>query len=145
MHKYLESLSHKQYLNTLQRKLAVAILFWVIFDLLGAVAFYAIEKETQPLTYVDAAYFTTVTLLTIGYGDITPKSTVGKLFMMGYAMVGVALSTYIILGFGRYLVSSSIGNLRKTNGVDFPAAVNAKTLNSLGKSYPQAVLDKVIN
>ncbi len=40
---------------------------------------------------VDSLYFTVVTLLTIGYGDLTPTTDASKLFTVVYALVGVGL------------------------------------------------------
>ena len=50
---------------------------------LGSVGFYYIEN----LTLVDAIYFTVVLLSTVGYGDIVPVTTEGKLFATLYGLL----------------------------------------------------------
>jgi hypothetical protein len=42
-------------------------------------------------TLLDAFYFSVITLATVGYGDFTPRTTLGKLFTVGYVLVGVGL------------------------------------------------------
>jgi hypothetical protein len=44
---------------------------------------------------VDAFYFSATTLTTVGLGDLTPKTTIGKLFTVVYIFAGLG----IILGF----------------------------------------------
>lgn len=39
----------------------------------------------------DSLYFCVITLSTIGYGDLTPKTTLGKAFTMFYVVSGVGL------------------------------------------------------
>ena len=39
------------------------------------------------LTILDAFYFTIVTLITVGYGEITPLTVTGKLICMGIIMI----------------------------------------------------------
>ena len=46
-------------------------------------------------SWIDALYFSIITLTTIGYGDFSPQSTAGKLFTIAYIVVGVGM----ILGF----------------------------------------------
>ena len=46
-------------------------------------------------SWIDAAYFSVITLTTIGYGDFSPTTDLGKLFTIGYIVVGVG----VILGF----------------------------------------------
>ena len=46
-------------------------------------------------SWLDSLYFSVITLTTIGYGDFSPKTDLGKLFTMGYIIIGVSL----ILGF----------------------------------------------
>ncbi len=62
---------------------AVALVVLVV----GAGFYHYVED----LRWVDAFYFCTITLTTIGYGDITPVTDVGKLFTMFYVLIGVGI------------------------------------------------------
>ena len=42
-------------------------------------------------TLVNAVYFCVVTLGTVGYGDITPTTDVGKIFTTVYIIVGLSI------------------------------------------------------
>jgi voltage-gated potassium channel len=44
---------------------------------------------------VDAFYFSVTTLTTVGFGDLAPTKTIGKLFTVVYIFAGLS----IILGF----------------------------------------------
>ena len=55
-------------------------------------SFYSKIEGWSP---VDALYFCVVTLTTIGYGDLTPVTTIGKLFTMMYIFSGIG----ILMGF----------------------------------------------
>ncbi|MCH1517137.1 MAG: potassium channel family protein [Flavobacteriaceae bacterium] len=57
----------------------------------GTVFYHYIEGWS----WIDAAYFSVITLTTIGYGDFSPTTDLGKLFTIGYIIVGVG----VILGF----------------------------------------------
>src|ERR687897_1039962 len=45
----------------------------------------------EGLRFIDALYFSVVTLTTVGYGDFAPKTDVGKLFTAVYVLVGVGI------------------------------------------------------
>ncbi len=45
---------------------------------------------------LDALYFSFITLTTIGYGDLTPKTDAAKIFTMFYAAAGIGLFLKII-------------------------------------------------
>jgi voltage-gated potassium channel Kch len=62
---------------------ATAALVWG-----SGVVFY---RFVEDLSWVDAAYFTIVTLTTVGYGDISPQTTAGKLFTAAYLVIGIGL------------------------------------------------------
>ncbi len=56
---------------------------------LGTVFYHFVEK----LTWFDSYYFSVITLSTVGYGDITPHTTIGKLFTTFYIFTGVGILT----------------------------------------------------
>ncbi len=53
-----------------------------------ASAFYAIVEGWSIL---DSVYFSVVTIATIGYGDLVPKTAAGKIFTIGYVISGIGL------------------------------------------------------
>ncbi|NHN41145.1 potassium channel protein [Halorubellus sp. JP-L1] len=60
----------------------------------GTVGTWALREEFPRVeTLADAFYFTVVTASTVGYGDITPDSTIGELFALSVLAVGVTSFT----------------------------------------------------
>lgn len=51
-------------------------------------------------SYLDAAYYTTITISTVGYGDITPVTNLGKLGAMTLVFAGVSIAFYVISHLG---------------------------------------------
>lgn len=74
--------------------------------------------------YLDSAYYSVVTLTTIGYGDFTPHTDAGKIFMMCLALCGIGIAFYIFSLIGRYFVMNQQldylrgkGRLRNGKGI----------------------------
>lgn len=59
---------------------------------LGTVVYHFVEH----FKWVDSYYFSVVTLATVGYGDLTPHTTFGKLFTTFYIFIGVGIVTTFI-------------------------------------------------
>ncbi len=66
-----------------------SILAVIIVLTIGTVFYHFTEK----LSWVNAYYFSVVTLATVGYGDITPKTDIGKIFTTVYIFAGVGIIT----------------------------------------------------
>ena len=72
----------------------------------GAIVFWQCEKDTQGMTYFQALYFCYVSLLTIGYGDLSPKSNAGKPFFIVWSLIAVPTMTILISDMGDTVISS---------------------------------------
>lgn len=70
------------------RDLTQTTIFVII---LGTISYRFLEGWS----WIDALYFSIITLTTIGYGDFSPQTTYGKLFTILYIILGIG----VILGF----------------------------------------------
>ena len=75
----------------LLRSFIILMFFWI---LLGAVGIAYTEK----ISFGDALYFSFITGLTIGYGDITVKTAAGRVIAVLIGFIGVFFSGLIIAG-----------------------------------------------
>ncbi len=64
------------------------IFFTIVVVLASGTVFY---HHFEKLKWLDSVYFCVVTLTTVGYGDITPKTDIGKLFTIFYILIGVGI------------------------------------------------------
>jgi potassium channel subfamily K len=81
-----------------QRTLMGQSSLFIVYLICGAAVFARIEGWM----FVDGVYWGTITLLTIGYGDIVPVTHLGRSLIIPYAIAGI-----VMLG----LVVGSIGSL----------------------------------
>jgi len=72
----------------------------VVMLISGSTFYYAVEDWIV----VDAFYFSVTTLTTVGFGDITPDTTLGKLFTTVYTFAGLGL----IAGFINTVAKASL-------------------------------------
>jgi voltage-gated potassium channel len=71
----------------------------LVIGLFCTVAIFEIESDAQPekfVTLFDAAYFTMVTVATVGYGDLSPVTTLGRVITMFTFVSGLALFAGIL-------------------------------------------------
>ncbi|KAK5700720.1 Potassium channel [Elasticomyces elasticus] len=62
--------------------LCMSIIAFGVLWCAGAMVFWLCERYAQGMTYFQALYFCYVSLLTIGYGDLAPKSNAGRPFFV---------------------------------------------------------------
>jgi potassium channel subfamily K, other eukaryote len=91
----------KQYYALAMSTLAFSILWCV-----GAVIFMITEQREQSLSYFEALYFCYVSLLTIGYGDFSPKSNAGKPFFVIWSLLAIPTMTILISDMGDTVVTA---------------------------------------
>lgn len=60
--------------------------------LVGMIFLHHIEKWS----YLDSLYFSIVSLTTVGYGDYSPQTSAGKIFVMIYLIVGIAIVATLV-------------------------------------------------
>lgn len=60
------------------------------YILICALTVFNVEPDTFG-TFFDAIYWATISLTTVGYGDIYPVSTAGRIFTMLSSLVGIAV------------------------------------------------------
>ncbi|USP75620.1 hypothetical protein yc1106_02894 [Curvularia clavata] len=86
-------------------------LFWstttfLILWCIGALVFSITERETEGMTYFHALYFCYVSLLTIGYGDLTPKTNPGRCFFVIWSLIAVPTMTILVSNLGDTVVAN---------------------------------------
>lgn len=91
----------KQYYALSMSALAFGILWCV-----GAVIFMVAERRIQNMSYFQALYFCWVSLLTIGYGDLSPRSNAGKPFFVVWSLVAIPTMTILISDMGDTVISA---------------------------------------
>ena len=77
----IEEEEHKKF----HRRLIYVFVIIMLLLFGGATIYHYIEGWR----FLDALYFTSYTLTTVGYGDITPKTDIGKIF----TICGLSLTT----------------------------------------------------
>ncbi len=71
------------------------IFSWVLILLLTGTWFY---HQWEGWSWLDSLYFSVVTLTTVGYGDLAPQTSIGKIFTIVYIILGLGiLSSFIVL------------------------------------------------
>ncbi|KAH0007036.1 voltage-gated potassium channel, partial [Aureobasidium melanogenum] len=63
---------------------------------IGAVIFWVAERRVQDISYFQSLYLCWVSLLTVGYGDLAPKSNAGRPFFVVWSLVAVPTMTLLV-------------------------------------------------
>ena len=82
-----------------RRHLGGMLLIVFIIMLFGAVGIHEIEKQAQPEQFdslQNCIWWTVVTLMTVGYGDLYPITTMGRVFAEVLMVIGVGLTAAFI-------------------------------------------------
>jgi len=77
-------------LRRIKTQLMAVLLLLLLYIIVSALIVFQAEPDTFD-TFFQAVYWATVSITTIGYGDIAPTSTLGQVLTMVSALVGVAV------------------------------------------------------
>jgi len=75
-------------LDVISDKDSRPVFYWAGGMLLGGVLVY---HWLEGWSYIDALYFCVVSLATVGYGDFTPTTPLGRLFTIFYLVNGIGI------------------------------------------------------
>lgn len=73
-----------------EKRIYRALVLLAISALATGTIFY---HYVESLSWLDAYYFSVVSLTTVGYGDISPKTDIGKFFTTFYLLIGIGIIT----------------------------------------------------
>jgi voltage-gated potassium channel len=62
--------------------------------------------------FIDAFYFTGMTMLTVGYGDVTPKTDVGRIVAVIFAFISIGVALYALNILARHAFRQGVEETR---------------------------------
>ena len=74
-----------------------------VIILLTGTVFY---RNVEGWGWIDALYFSTTTISTVGLGDLSPQTDLGKIFTVVYIFVGIGVFVALFSQLARALIGS---------------------------------------
>lgn len=65
-----------------------------------------VYRFVEGLTWLDSIYLSVITLTTVGYGDFSPTTAVGKVFTMFYAVVGIGVFVALVSTVAHHVIEA---------------------------------------
>lgn len=124
-------------LTTSQRTLMLQTIMFLVYLLLGALVFSKIEGWD----FLDAVYWADVTLFTVGFGDYSAATPLGRGLLFPYALIGI-ISLGLVVGSIRSLV---LERGRRQLGARMTEKTRKRKLRSMAKRGKDDILIPVVD
>jgi voltage-gated potassium channel len=89
------------------RRLAIAVVGLSAITAIGTVGYTLVEG----MDWLDAAYMTVITMSTVGYGEVQPLSTEGRLFTIVLILCSVGFALYFLTVMSETLIEGRLREL----------------------------------
>ncbi|MCH4823455.1 potassium channel protein [Gramella lutea] len=91
-------------------KLRLAVVLIILVFITGVIGFHFLYDYT----WIDALYMTIITISTVGYGEVQPMGTYGKLFTSVFIITGLFIFGFGLSTITEYVLNkNNIGNLKR--------------------------------
>jgi len=80
------------------KNLYISFILLGIIYVIGTIFYHNMEGWS----FLDSIYFITITVTTVGYGDITPTTELGKIFTIFLVLMGVSIALSLIYSIAAY-------------------------------------------
>jgi voltage-gated potassium channel len=103
--------------NLLDRGAVVVVVGTAVTTLVGALLALEFERDRKISSLPDALWWAASTMTTVGYGDVSPETTGGRLVAVGLMLVGISAFGLVTALIARWFMdddtSGSADDLRR--------------------------------
>jgi hypothetical protein len=85
-------------LRDIVKNLYISVALLVILYVVGTIFYH----KTEGWSYLNCIYFITITIATVGYGDLVPTTDLGKMFTVFIILIGVSIFLSLVYSIAAY-------------------------------------------